>query len=137
VSDATAAEILDVTPETFRKRLSRARADLHAFMNGQCGLVREANPCRCANKTRSFVERGLLDARRLLFHRDYHQRISEVAHGGAEGVFKSATEVYPKLFREQPFSDPPATMEKVRRALVGTALEGVFELEGGPNSGGP
>src|SRR5690349_16621908 len=63
VSDAIAAEILDISPDTFRKRLSRARADLHAFMDGQCGLVREENPCRCANKTRTFVERGLLDAR--------------------------------------------------------------------------
>src|SRR4051812_25348230 len=46
LSDAVAAEILEVTPETFRKRLSRARADLHAFMTGKCGLVREENPCR-------------------------------------------------------------------------------------------
>ncbi|RLB46157.1 MAG: hypothetical protein DRJ42_28340, partial [Deltaproteobacteria bacterium] len=54
LQDTLAAEILDIKPTAFRKRLQRAKADLHSFMNGQCGLINEENPCRCAQKTRAF-----------------------------------------------------------------------------------
>jgi hypothetical protein len=36
-----AALILDVSPATFRKRLSRARAEMIRFMQGHCGLTEE------------------------------------------------------------------------------------------------
>jgi len=50
VTDAVAAEVLEVTCENFRQRLARARRDLRNFMNDKCGLVNRANPCRCAKK---------------------------------------------------------------------------------------
>ena len=45
----------------FRKRLQRAPADLTAFMNDKCGLINEANLCRCEKKTRAFMDAGWLD----------------------------------------------------------------------------
>jgi RNA polymerase sigma factor (sigma-70 family) len=47
LSSTEAAQVLDIDAATFRKRLSRARADLMAFMNRHCGIVNGANPCRC------------------------------------------------------------------------------------------
>ena len=41
------AEILDLGPATFRKRLQRAREALTDFLGRHCGIVNEANPCRC------------------------------------------------------------------------------------------
>ena len=61
VSDAVAAEVLEISPENFRQRLARARRDLRNFMNDQCGLVNPANPCRCAKKTRGFIQAGYVD----------------------------------------------------------------------------
>jgi len=43
VSDAVAAEVLELTSENFRQRLARARRDLRNFMNDKCGLVNPAN----------------------------------------------------------------------------------------------
>jgi len=43
-----AAYILNITPATFRKRLSRARTLLRNFMQKKCGLVNPNNPCRCS-----------------------------------------------------------------------------------------
>src|SRR5439155_25197785 len=40
VSDAVGAELLDISRDNFRQRLTRARRDLHNFMNDKCGLVR-------------------------------------------------------------------------------------------------
>src|ERR1700756_2567431 len=66
-SDSVGAEVLEMTAVNFRQCLARARRDLHAFMNGQCGLVNKSNPCRCPKKTRGFIEGGHVDPQRLLF----------------------------------------------------------------------
>jgi RNA polymerase sigma factor (sigma-70 family) len=44
---AGAAQVLGLTPEAYRQRLSRARARLDGFMHGQCGLVSTQAACRC------------------------------------------------------------------------------------------
>jgi len=43
-----AASILEVSAAAFRKRLSRAREEMEAFLQRQCGLAVPANRCRCA-----------------------------------------------------------------------------------------
>jgi hypothetical protein len=58
VTDTVGADLLAISPDTFRQRLTRARRDLHNFMNDKCGLVNPSNPCRCARKTRGFMLRG-------------------------------------------------------------------------------
>ena len=47
VSDRVGAELLDISRDNFRQKLSRARRDLHSFMENKCGLVNAGNPCRC------------------------------------------------------------------------------------------
>jgi len=69
VADSVGAELLEVTSENFRQKLSRARRDLHNFMNDKCGLVNKANPCRCAKKTRAFMKAGYVDPQNRLFAR--------------------------------------------------------------------
>lgn len=63
----TGAEVLDVTPAAFRKRLSRARRRLHAFLRRKCGLVDRDNPCRCHRRVDYAVEKGRVDPDDLLF----------------------------------------------------------------------
>ncbi len=42
-----AAEIAGVSPAAFRKRLSRARERVREALQGTCGMVNPAAPCRC------------------------------------------------------------------------------------------
>jgi hypothetical protein len=67
VGDAVGAELLEISRDNFRQRLTRARRDLHNFMNEKCGLVDPANPCRCDKKTRGFIQAGYVDPANLLF----------------------------------------------------------------------
>jgi len=62
-----AARVLEVDPTTFRKRLSRARADLTAFMTAKCGLANPATACRCRRRVATAVRMGRVDPTRLLF----------------------------------------------------------------------
>jgi RNA polymerase sigma factor (sigma-70 family) len=47
LSSNDAAEILEIEPAAFRKRLSRARATMTEFLGRHCGVVNEAASCRC------------------------------------------------------------------------------------------
>ena len=62
-----AAEIVGISPVAFRKRLSRARARLHGFMERRCGLVNPASPCRCARRVDHAMKIGRVDPEQLLF----------------------------------------------------------------------
>ncbi len=61
------AEIMGITPVAARQRLSRARRRLHGFMEGHCGIVNPANPCRCARRVDHAIRIGRVDPDRLHF----------------------------------------------------------------------
>ena len=60
-----AATILEIEPAAYRKRLSRARQRLGAFLRPRCGVMNPDAHCRCPNQVNSNIERGLVDPRRL------------------------------------------------------------------------
>ncbi|MEX2285153.1 MAG: RNA polymerase sigma factor [Gemmatimonadota bacterium] len=62
-----AADVLEITPAAFRKRLSRARASVMSFMMSHCGLINTANACRCHWRVDQAVKLGRVDAENLLF----------------------------------------------------------------------
>lgn len=47
LSGEEAAEVLEIAPAAYRKRLSRARARLDGALQQECGLARADAPCRC------------------------------------------------------------------------------------------
>jgi len=62
-----AAEVLDITPAAYRKRLSRIRVIINDFMKENCGLVEPSNACRCAKRVERAQELQRIDAKKLLF----------------------------------------------------------------------
>ena len=56
VTDSVGAELLQISRDNFRQKLSRARRDLHNFMQNQCGLINESN--RVQRKRRLLFERA-------------------------------------------------------------------------------
>jgi RNA polymerase sigma factor (sigma-70 family) len=55
LSSDEGAAVLEIAPEAFRKRLSRARTRMAEFTRGICGLVDESKPCRCAPRASSWA----------------------------------------------------------------------------------
>ena len=62
-----AAAILDISPAAFRKRLSRAKAVLVAFVSNRCGIVNLVSPCWCDKHIHNQVHFGMLDPAHLRF----------------------------------------------------------------------
>lgn len=67
VTSEIGGEVLEITPAAFRKRLSRARQRLRAFMQDHCGLVNDAVPCRCVRRVDHAIAIGRIDPHHLLF----------------------------------------------------------------------
>ncbi|MDE3187758.1 MAG: RNA polymerase sigma factor [Acidobacteriota bacterium] len=57
-----AAEILEISPELFRKRLQVARTAMLRFMKSYCGLASDAAPCRCNRQVPTALSRGRISA---------------------------------------------------------------------------
>src|SRR5713101_8999184 len=62
-----AAEILEISPASFRQRLSRARKAVIEFTRRKCGIVNSDNSCRCERRVSMAQATGRVDASRLLF----------------------------------------------------------------------
>ena len=122
VSDTVAAEVLEITPDNFRQRLARARQDLRNFMNDKCGLVNQANPCRCAKKTRGFIQAGHVDPENLLFVRE---RICEVREAAPQ-VYETINTLdgtCADIFRGHPFYEAPDLGHMLRRLVESPDLQ--------------
>jgi len=116
-SDRVGGEVLEMTADNFRQCLARARRDLHSFMTDQCGLVNKSNPCRCAKKTRGFIERGHVDPHRLLFVPDHFERVRDIAGETVREIEDIVERQHAAIYREHPFLQPSDEIHGLRRML--------------------
>jgi len=121
VSDQVGAEVVGVTPANFRQILARARRDLYAFLDGKCGLINQANPCRCPKKVKGFLARGYLKPDRLQFAAGHRRKVREVAASRGEEWMEASHRLYAEMYRDHPFQDSPP--ELARKALAGVSLD--------------
>lgn len=61
------ANIQNINPEAFRKRLSRAREQLFTFMQTNCGIAQPKNNCRCKKQIGHCVSTNKVNPKKLLF----------------------------------------------------------------------
>jgi RNA polymerase sigma factor (sigma-70 family) len=117
-TDAEGAQALGITPAAFRQRLPRARRVMRGIIERRCGLVDEANPCRCGRQVRPCIDHGLLNTDKLVF----------ASHPGLDGPIETGTleraatqldlvEAMAEIYRsDPPFEAPAAVWEGVRQA---------------------
>jgi RNA polymerase sigma factor (sigma-70 family) len=122
VTDSVGAELLEISRENFRQRLARARRDLHSFLNDRCGLVNRTNPCRCAKKTRGFMQAGYVDPESLLFASKHLTQVRDVVRTKAEALTTLDTQ-YSEVFRRHPFYPARDVLPALRRLLAGPSFK--------------
>ncbi|MBO1256998.1 sigma-70 region 4 domain-containing protein [Alteromonas sp. 5E99-2] len=62
-----AAYILNLSPVTYRKQISRAKQLVTHFMTSNCGLIAASNDCRCHKRVSQASKLGRVNKERLLF----------------------------------------------------------------------
>ncbi len=112
-----AADILEISPAAFRKRLSRARALMRDFMSRNCGLVNESAPCRCSKQIPFAVKSGWVDPERLKFvaHPVHARKEVEITANFSE---MDEMERVTALFRSHPEYAPSERIMDNMRALL-------------------
>jgi Sigma-70, region 4 len=110
------AEAMGESTANFRQLLSRARHDLYQFMNEKCGLVNQANPCRCARKANGFMRNGWLDANNLQFSKDRIAAVRDVAADRLHEL-QLLDRKHAEFYRMQPFLAEPDLAQKLCEVL--------------------
>ena len=67
VSSREGARILDITPEAYRKRLSRARSRVGDFLANNCCIFDNSNRCRCGSILPAYLQSGWIDPDKPIF----------------------------------------------------------------------
>jgi RNA polymerase sigma factor (sigma-70 family) len=104
-----AADLCEISPAAFRKRLQRARERIQQFMQGHCGLLDPANACRCRRRIGAAIQRGHVDPDDLLFARRVGSLKLEMERFTDAGA----------IFRSHPgLRTPPELVAAVTRAVA-------------------
>ncbi len=127
VNDVVGAELLELSRDNFRQKLSRARRDLQNFMQDKCGLVNTANPCRCAKKTRGFIAAGHIDPSNLRFARERVTHVRDVATRVSTEI-TGLDEAYAEVYRDHPFQNSPDFVAALRELMSRPEFRSTLEL---------
>jgi hypothetical protein len=121
VTDDVGAEVLETSPGNFRQILSRARKTLYGFLQRHCGLADEHNRCRCARKTKGFIDRGFITPTRLQFVRERIAPVRTYARSRVDDIQELESR-YADIFRDEPLLSPPDRAARLRALLQQTGL---------------
>lgn len=97
------SEIMEISKDNYRMKLSKARKDLYSFMQNKCGLVNKANPCRCHKKVTFATENGMVDAKNLLFNRKEYSTFKEQLEPDASFLVDDSEIKYAELHQDHSF----------------------------------
>ena len=113
-----AAAVLEVSVPAFRKRLSRARSTLDAFVSKNCGVANRDARCRCAFQINHAHRQGRLDPAHLRYASRTTQTSLEAlrAVGEIARVKRSI-----ELYRAQPAFEAPEDFSARLREILESA----------------
>lgn len=122
VTSKEGAFILDITPELFRKRLSRGRKRLQNFMHKNCGLVNSDNGCRCHKQAGGRLKNGYIDMTFVKKENASKGRTEAVAHLGELAEIDRTVEMY----RRYPEYHTPESFTHIIKDLIHSGKYNVF-----------
>ncbi len=122
------SELMDISTSNFRKKLERARRDLYRFMNHQCGLVNPANPCRCARKTKGFIESGWVDPQNMRYNTHFTQSISQSLADKNQQLDHLLEHEYAAWFQSTPFQEKDHSGRLMKGLLQDPFFRDTFNL---------
>jgi len=127
-SDTLGAEMLEISKENFRQRLSRARDQLSNFISGRCGLMDKASPCRCARKTSAFIRDGIVDPKRLQFSHGHVEAALTEAKSRSASFLQLLGKSQEELRQLYPLFEAPEVARRVASLIGSAELKSVLKL---------
>jgi len=126
--DTVCSEVMEISRDNFRQILSRARRDLGNFMSDKCGLIRKTNPCHCSKKTKSLIERGVVNPGNLLFNKNFTHSIESSARERLESLDNFIEDDGSAIFRKMPYNEMSDFTLKIREILDSSPIKSIFNF---------
>jgi RNA polymerase sigma factor (sigma-70 family) len=128
LDSATAARILEMTPDNFRQILSRTRKKLAVFMNSFCGLINADNSCRCDQKVNAAARMGFVNRKKK---RGKHEALGKISEFVSENknLVNDALELRMQdIFRELPYYKSPVLDGLIKHILNKPEVKKIIEF---------
>lgn len=105
------AEILEISADNFRKKLSRSRIKIRSFLNSKCGLANPKNPCRCTKKIDFLINQKIVNPMQL--------RYADLSNRSIDLVNQiSDLEKSVAIYRSVPsFNAPETLLNKIKETI--------------------
>ena len=115
VSIKTGSEIMEISKDSFKQRLHRARMQLKNYMNDNCSLIDRKNTCSCARKSKKAIESGFIDPDTSLFNKIHVAKIKEFVRQRAYILETRSIKKIHELFLQSPFIESREVLLKIDR----------------------
>ncbi|MFT5823451.1 MAG: RNA polymerase sigma factor (sigma-70 family) [Crocinitomix sp.] len=122
------AEIFRISKQNFRVKLSRARKELHNYMENRCGLINKSNPCRCTKKAKSALKMGVLNADNLIFKPSYRNKIGDFVSKNQDTMREKLDQKYVEIFRSHPGKSEFDARTVVSKIINDKTIKNLFNL---------
>ena len=121
INSKDGAHILDITPEAYRKRLSRACEKMRNFMENNCGLVNEKCTCHCKRRVEIAIQNRRINPEQLIFVNQQTEASDLV------GICKEEMEEFDKVssvFNSNPYYlTPERILQGVRKVITSSGYK--------------
>ncbi|MBN1149695.1 RNA polymerase sigma factor [candidate division WOR-3 bacterium] len=121
------AEIVGISPENFRKMLSRARKKIYSFMKNNCGLVDPKNLCRCELKAHILFKPSSADSIQQSREGTFGELRDKCSNKTVD-LDRWFEETSGKLFSLQPIYKSPDFFLQVRKIIDQEKLETILQM---------
>jgi len=122
------AEIFGISKQNFRVKLSRARKELHNYMEYRCGLIKKSNPCRCSKKAKSALKMGVLSEDDLIFKPTYTKRIGDFVVEKQDFMREVLDQKYIEVFRDHPGKSEFDAQTVVSKIINDKTIKNLFNI---------
>jgi RNA polymerase sigma factor (sigma-70 family) len=125
VNSSEGALIMNLTPETYRKRLSRTREKMRSFMENNCGLVNQGKTCHCNRRVEVAIENHRINPQQLIFV--HHPRAD---HNLIQACIEEMEEFdqVSAVFASNPYYLAPENISKSIRSMITSDKYTILEM---------
>jgi RNA polymerase sigma factor (sigma-70 family) len=122
------ADIFGISKQNFRVKLSRARKELHNYMEYRCGLIKKSNPCRCSKKAKSALKMGALNTDNLIFKPSYTKKINDFVSENQDLMTETIDQKYVEIFRSHPSKSEFDAESIVSKVINDQTIKNLFNI---------
>ena len=122
------ADIFGISPQNFRVKLSRARKELHNYMEYRCGLINKTNPCRCVKKAKSALKMGVLNENNLILKPSYRKQIGDFVAENQDTMREVLDQKYVEIFRAHPTKTEFDAETVISKIINDKTIKNLFKI---------